>query len=251
MAMTVMEQLNPDILSLAIDYLPMAEQWIVRRSSKHFCISVHYAWQGGVARQCRKEECSKFLKHFGLRLRGRYNRGFVHDPDAFCCELLASVHGALKHISEKVSWKKHEGLCPAIATQRKLARAFVRKFPEALQLLSDELRNDFGVCQVAFLADPKALEFAGDAIKRNPDAVLIVVSIDGRSLRFASDEVKDNPIVARVAIARTPLAATYASIKARRAIAPRKVTNAVMRSVFICGGVIAFAAAALLYYVYR
>ena len=81
----------------------------------------------------------------------------------------------------------------------------------ALQYVSDELKNDKEVVLAAITEDGRALEYASDELKNDKEVVLAAVTQYGRALEYASDELKNDKDVVLAAVTEDGWALQYSS----------------------------------------
>ena len=89
--------------------------------------------------------------------------------------------------------------------------AAISKNPDyALEIASDQLRQDKDVVMAAISRRGQALRYASDELRASKDIVLAAVSNDGLALQYALDEMKADKDVVLAAVANKPEALKYA-----------------------------------------
>jgi hypothetical protein len=84
--------------------------------------------------------------------------------------------------------------------EKEKAISAVTQRGNALETVSDTLKDDVDVVMAAITQNPSALQYASPELKDNEAIVLYAVTRDGGSLYYASPELKRNKEIVRVAI---------------------------------------------------
>ena len=97
------------------------------------------------------------------------------------------------------------------AKDKEFFLAAISKNPDyALEIASDQLRQDKDVVMAAISRRGQALRYASDELRASKDVVLAAVSRDGLALQYAMDDMKADKDVVLAAVANKPEALKYA-----------------------------------------
>jgi len=225
--MSKVPDLCTDILSIVVEFLPIHDQWQVRRVGRHWFDGVSLAWQLSIAQYLRHSQPSPLLQYFMPSGINRQVRRAFKRPKS-TLRTLAEMRQITKFFVaearrrvETYTWT--EGDIPlAISENIAVLEPFLARCPRAITKLHPTLADRHGrrMWRTALQQDGMLLRGATSDVQSDEELVLEACNQSSNAVRYIPTALKRKLQLFENSAGRTPLRRYNYQVKGQRIARP-------------------------------